>query len=75
MNPIPPEGAASPTHGPDGPQSEGAEVEQPPAADVESGVEPLPQRMRRRTQASSKPDTRPTDDGMLDRLLNRLREI
>jgi hypothetical protein len=73
---IPPEGAASPTDGPDGPQSDGAEAEQPPAAEVESDVDPLPQRIRRRTRSSSsKPDARPTDDGVLDRLLTRLREI
>ena len=75
MKPIPPEGAASPTDGPDGPQSDGAEAEQPPAAEVESGTDPLPQRIRRRTRSSSKPDAQPTDDGVLDRLLTRLREI
>jgi hypothetical protein len=72
VNPIPPEGEAS---SPDGAPPDGAETGQPAGPDVESGVAPLPQRIRRRTQASSKPDVRPTDDGTLDRLLSRLRDI
>jgi hypothetical protein len=75
VNPIPPEDAASPTDGPDGPPSDGAETEQPPAAEVEPRVDPLPQRIRRRPRGSSARDARPTDDGTLDRLLTRLREI